>query len=173
MTEVSTDGAVGQEAAKQPEAGQAAAGAVAGAGGLTSSQVTAMGLICSGVSVAEAARTAGVSRGMIYRWIKHDPVFRAAYNEWAEELEEVGRARVTAMTEKATAALMKGLEAGDSRLALQLLSKLGMVGPSGQRSTDVEEIKRRTKMEERKRQLTLEKEERKVEMEVELGGMMG
>src|SRR5271170_102952 len=56
--------------------------------GLGPKQQAALELICSGQTLAEAARVTGVARSTLYRWVKQDPVFRAAYNQWQDEMDE-------------------------------------------------------------------------------------
>jgi hypothetical protein len=144
---------------------------------LGAAQRAALELIFAGKSVAETAREAGVNRRTIHRWIKNDPVFAAAYNEWREEIEENCAARLAAMADKAAAAIEKALEAGDARSALQLLKGLGVLRPREKAATDAAEVEKRMKMETRKRKLELESEERDMErddrMSRELGGMFG
>jgi hypothetical protein len=131
---------------------------------LGAEQRAALELLCGGKSVAEAARTAGVARLTIYRWLKNDAVFRAAYHEWHEELGESCRSRLAAMTDKAATAVEKALEAGDARAAMQLLKGLGMMKPSKRLETDPEVIRRRMAVEARRKQSKLEEAERGVEL---------
>ena len=55
---------------------------------LEEKQEAALDLLRMGITVAETARTTGVSRGTIYHWLRHDPVFGAAYNRWHDEMEK-------------------------------------------------------------------------------------
>jgi transposase-like protein len=102
-------------------------GGTLAADNLAAHQQATLELLVTGKSIAETARSAGVSRMTIHRWLKHDPVFRAAYNQWHEQLRESCRSRLQAMTDKAADALEKALEAGDARSALQLLKGMGMI----------------------------------------------
>ena len=90
-------------------------------------QQTALELLVGGKAVAETARQVGVSRSTVFRWLKNDPVFRAAYNQWQEEIQSSCQSRLMTMTDKAADALEKSLEGGDGRLALQLLKGMGMI----------------------------------------------
>jgi hypothetical protein len=114
-------------------------------------QRTALELLLEGKSVAETARSAGVARATVFRWLKDDPAFKAAYNLWHEEMEESCRSRLLMLTDKAAGALEKALEAGDAKAALQLLKGLGLIKPSGPRITDVEELKARQRIENKRR----------------------
>jgi len=123
---------------------------------LEEKQEAALDLLRMGITVAETARTTGVSRRTIYNWLRHDPVFGAAYNRWHDEMEKGAQSRLLMMTEKAMDAVEKALEAGDARAGLQLLKGMGMfrervVGP-----TDAEELRRRNEMERQDRKLALE-----------------
>ena len=123
---------------------------------LEEKQQAALDLLRIGNSVAETARTTGITRQTIYNWLRHDPVFGAAYNQWHDEMEKSAQSRLLMMTEKAMDAVEKALEAGDARAGLQLLKGMGMfrervVGP-----TDAEELRRRNEMERQDRKLALE-----------------
>jgi predicted DNA-binding protein YlxM (UPF0122 family) len=122
---------------------------------LTGEQRTAMELLLAGKSLAETARTAGVSRNAVYRWLKNDAAFKAIYNEWHEAMKESCRSRLKMMLDKATSAVEKALEAGDARSALALLKGMGMIEKEGERSTEVDEVAREnaTKNKQRKTKL--------------------
>ncbi len=121
-------------------------------------QQTALESLLTGKSIAETARSAGVSRMTIWRWMKHDPAFRAAYNQWHDQLQESCRSRLHALTDKATDALEKALEAGDARTALQLLKGLGMIKERPAGPTDPEEIEKTLAIEEKRRELKFRRE---------------
>lgn len=84
-------------------------------GRLAADQQNAMELLVMGKTIAETARSAGVSRTTIYHWLRNDPVFQAAYNQWHDQLEEGCRSRLLTLTDKATDAIEKALENGDAR----------------------------------------------------------
>ena len=65
--------------------------------------------------------------------------------------------------DKASDALEKGFEAGNARLALQFLTKMGMVGPVNIGETDAEENKHAMEMEERKRKIARRQEMEKLD----------
>ena len=116
-------------------------------GRLAVDQQAAMELLVTGKTIAETARSAGVSRTTIYHWLRHDPVFRAAYNQWHDQLEEGCRSRLMTLTDKATDAIEKALENGDARAALQLLKGMGMIRHKIVGPTDAEEIRMRDEIE--------------------------
>jgi hypothetical protein len=121
-------------------------------------QQTALELLLTGKSIAETARSAGVSRVAIYRWLKHDAAFQAAYNQWHDQLQESCRSRLQALTDKATDALEKALEAGDARAALQLLKGMGMIKERMPGPTEPEEVEKVLAMDEKRRELKLRRE---------------
>lgn len=121
-------------------------------------QQTALELLLTGKSIAETARSAGVSRVAIYRWLKHDAAFQAAYNQWHDQLQESCRSRLQTLTDKATDALEKALEAGDARAALQLLKGMGMIKERPPGPTDPEEIEKTLAMEKKRQELRLRRE---------------
>jgi len=123
-------------------------------------QRAALDLLLMGKSVIESAKSAGVARATVYRWIKNDPVFRAAYNEWHDQLRESSRSRLLALTDKAADAVEKALEAGDARTALQLLKGMGMLREVSPGPTDPAEVKRTLDLQKKRRKTLLEREER-------------
>src|SRR5271169_985666 len=57
--------------------------------------------LATGASMTETSRRTGVSRVTLYRWLKEDPEFRAAYNEWENSVQQNGRKRLIALADKA------------------------------------------------------------------------
>ncbi|MGD0462009.1 MAG: helix-turn-helix domain-containing protein [Tepidisphaeraceae bacterium] len=128
-------------------------------------QQTALELLLTGKSIAETARTAGVSRTTIYQWMRNDPVFQAAYNEWHDQLREGSRSRLLLLTEKATDAVEKALEAGDAKMGLQLLKGMGMLRDLPPGPTDPAEVKRMGELQKRRHKSEMERAERLVKAE--------
>jgi predicted DNA-binding protein YlxM (UPF0122 family) len=162
--------------------GGAAVGVGAGAGNggavvprfgsaLSDDQRAAMELLLSGKSVAESARTTGVSRATIYNWLKRDADFLACYNQWKDEIRESCQGRLMRLTEKATTAVQKAVEAGNARIAMDLLKGMGMVRPAKLGATDAEEVKKRLELKERRKVLRLEKAERRVSSDEDFAGL--
>jgi hypothetical protein len=99
--------------------------------GLTGVQLAALGAIREGSSFQDAAQTAGVNRTTVYRWIKADPDFRAAYNCWQEELRESARARLLKISEKAVSVVEKSLDFHNGeKVAVAILRDLGLLKSS-------------------------------------------
>jgi hypothetical protein len=139
---------------------------------LAAPQQAALDLLCTGASVVDTARAAGVCRTTIYQWLRKDPVFSAAYNQWQDEMDESCRAHLTTLQAKATKALEKALEKGDARAALQLLKGTGIISRPRRRITDPAELKRKNDLDAQKRQNKLEKAERRVVLDREVDRMM-
>jgi hypothetical protein len=128
-------------------------------------QLRAMALLSAGKSIAESAETVGINRTTIYRWLNHDPAFKAAYNQWQDHLQRTCHSQLLMMTEKATAAVYKALEAGDAKSALQLLKGLGILRPQKPGPTDPEEVRREMALEKKQRLLSLKKAESQTAMD--------
>jgi AcrR family transcriptional regulator len=135
-------------------------------------QRAALELLAVGKSVTEAARTAGVSRGMVYYWLKTDAKFKAIYNQWREESEESTRSRMLAVLDKAAGALEKSFEAGDGRTALQFLKGMGMTRPPEKRETDAEEIPRKDEVAKEHKKLAAKRDRAKL-MEADFAAEFG
>ncbi len=64
---------------------------------LSHPQRRALELLTRGRSIRSAASEAGVGRTTLYRWLRDDPQFIAAYNLWNDELIESARARLASL----------------------------------------------------------------------------
>ena len=141
-------------------------------GRLAADQQNAMELLVMGKTIAETARSAGVSRTTIYHWLRNDPVFQAAYNQWHDQLEEGCRSRLLTLTDKATDAIEKALENGDARAALQLLKGMGMIRHKIVGPTDAEEIRKKSEIERERRKIALKRDRASLYTE-DLGAEIG
>jgi predicted DNA-binding protein YlxM (UPF0122 family) len=126
---------------------------------LSGEQRTALEMLVGGKSLAETARTAGVARSTIYEWLKKDAGFRAAYNQWHEMMKESCRSRLKMMLDKATSAVEKALDAGDSKAAIALLKGMGMIEKEQERSTDARDVARENSTKVRRKRAKLIGEE--------------
>ena len=103
---------------------------------LPARQKTALQLLCSGVSVASAARAMLLDR-TIHRWLRSDPAFQAAFNQWHNEVDECCRARLSLlMTEAQFGAALQfpamRLNAGElAQLAPGMVLRLPLARHSG------------------------------------------
>ena len=96
---------------------------------LSVAQHAAIAAITGGNSITDAAAAAGVSRVTVYSWIRHDPVFRAAYNAWRQELQESARSRLLKTLDQAVTVIAKAVDNGDTRTAVTVLTKFGVMAP--------------------------------------------
>jgi transposase-like protein len=122
---------------------------------LGADQRAALESLLVGKSITETARSVGISRTTLYDWMRSDPTFRAAYNKWHDSLRESCQSRLLNLTDKATDAVEKALEAGDARTALQLLKGMGLIGERKIGPTDAEEIRATMELEQQRRNLDL------------------
>ena len=98
-----------------------------------------------------AARTAGVTRKTLYRWLHHDARFQAAYNAWQLDALTSARARLLAMTDDALNTLAARIKT-DGRLAFSLLKSLGTLDRPTPGSTDPEEVSQCMEIERREKE---------------------
>jgi hypothetical protein len=119
--------------------------------------------LVAGKSMSEASRLTGIPRITIYRWLKTDPAFQAAFNEWHEQMENSVRARLMAMTDVAAEAVQKSLENGDARTAMQLLIRMGLFKEKPPGPTDADEVAQRMEMDKKLRGKKLNKAKMDVE----------
>jgi AcrR family transcriptional regulator len=148
---------------------------------LDQEQTSALEELVGGKSVTESAKTAGVSRATLYRWLKTDAVFRAAYNQWHEQLEQSARSRLLVLSGVATETVREAMLKGDAKVAMQLLEKLGLIRPSGTILTETDEVQQRATLDTKKKRMDMEAEDRKLDRDVKwdrveekiLDGMMG
>jgi hypothetical protein len=125
-------------------------------------QQVAIEQLVAGKSLVASATSAGVSRLTLYRWLKSDPVFTAAYNAWQREMLETAKARLVALTDGAVTAVGEAMVKGDAKTAMTLLKSLGLLQPVKPGPTELDEVKWEQGQEERK------KKSRKFEEEMRL-----
>ncbi len=66
---------------------------------LSPAQARAIEMLASGHTVATAAEAVGVGRTTIYRWLKGDAAFVAAFNAWQQDMLDTARGRLLALTD--------------------------------------------------------------------------
>jgi AcrR family transcriptional regulator len=148
---------------------------------LAGNQMTVLDLLRLGKSVADTARAAGISRMTIYRWLKDDAHFRAAYNQWMDEMAMSCRSRMMMMTEKALATIERAIDGGDARMAMQLLNGAGRFTPAIDADVEAADVERRRKLERKRKRIAMEKEDRGLDLDdqvsrwndAEIGQMVG
>jgi hypothetical protein len=118
----------------------AAMGMVARTDELTIAQQGAIEALRNGCSFVRAAEAAGVSRVTLYRWVRADAAFRAAYNAWQAEMADSARARLLKLTDQAVDVVEAALRRNDEKTAVQMLKDLGVLRPRRRGSTDAEVV---------------------------------
>lgn len=93
---------------------------------LTDEQQRALGMITVGVSIRDAGEQLGIHRGTIYRWLKANPYFRAAYNAWQLEQQESCRAALVKAAEEAVVRVIKSIPL-DPNLAWRVIKEMGIL----------------------------------------------
>ena len=123
--------------------------------GCTKRQITALAALAAGDGVRDAAKSSGVGRTTVYKWLREDANFRAAFNAWKEELIESGRARLLKGSDAAIRTLLKAIAAGDARAAVALLKGTGMLGAQRPGLTDPAMINREMELDRRQQRAEL------------------
>jgi hypothetical protein len=122
-------------------------------------QEQALTHLASGKSIAAAARSAGVNRRTVFRWLESDPHFAAAYNAWRKETVASGRARVLAMTDIALDTVQSAILDGNARVAVQVAKATGVMDAPKPGTTDPSRFYRRKRLRDAKWQEALAKAE--------------
>jgi hypothetical protein len=98
---------------------------------LSPSQQAALGALAGGQTLSSAAEAAGVTRMTLWRWLRSDPVFAEAYQQWKLELRASAEAQLLRVGEQAVAALARAAEAGDAKIGLAILREMGLLRSAG------------------------------------------
>lgn len=98
------------------------------AGGLSQSQEMALAALRGGQTFVRAAEEAGVTRMTLYRWLRGNAHFRAAFNAWQEEAVESARARLVKLADQAVDVVEQALRRSDEKVALRVLRSIGATG---------------------------------------------
>jgi AcrR family transcriptional regulator len=136
---------------------------------LTFDQQTALEQLVSGMSVTQAAASSDVSRATLYRWLKSDPTFRAAYNDWHNQMRKSAQSRLLAMTDTATDAIQRSMMTGDGRLAFAFLKGMGLIRDYKAGSGDPEKVKADLEWKDHRRKVVREKRRMSRVVDVSLG----
>jgi len=108
----------------------------------------------------------------VFRWLKNDPVFQAAHNQWHDQIRSSCQSRLLSLTGKAADALEKALDAGDARSALQLLKWMGMIKERVVGPTEPEEVRKKSEIDREERRIALKRDRAKLfvaDMQAEMG----
>jgi DNA-binding CsgD family transcriptional regulator len=126
---------------------------------ITPEQERALALMSNGKTAKEAAAGAGVSRATLYRWLRDDPAFVAAWNAWQRDQRQATRAQLLGMTGEAVDAVRAAVQKGDGRLALAMLKAMGLLTERSVGSEDVELVGRQLDLARREELLKVQKRE--------------
>jgi len=132
---------------------------------LTPPQQKAIRLLTSGHTLVASATAAGVNRTTLYRWLKGDAAFLAAFNAWQKDVLDTTRGRILALSDLAVNTVAKAMTRGDATIALKILGSIGAMDRIAPGSTDPDEIERVQKLERMKTKTALRQAENRAEME--------
>jgi len=93
---------------------------------LSDKQVMVLRAIADGKGIVAAAREAGVGRTTVYRW-HQDPHFQKCLRAWQSQTKESGRNIMLTLIERSARIVERALDKEDLRVALTLLTKLGVL----------------------------------------------
>jgi len=116
---------------------------------LSDTQRVAFETLRGGRSFAAAAEKAGVARMTVYRWVKSDAEFRAAYNAWRQELAESAQSRLLKLADKAVDCVEEALKVNDYGVAVTVLTKMGIMRRTGRGSIDPQVVRMQQDLEQR------------------------
>jgi hypothetical protein len=120
--------------------------------GMGETQKTAFEALRAGKAFGEAALAAGVARATVYRWLRTDPYFRAAYNAWQQELVASARARLLKLTDQAVSVVEHSLGRNDKQVAMGVLKSMGAMRGPGRGTTDPEVLALKMELEQKQQQ---------------------
>ncbi len=95
--------------------------------GLSPEQATALERLLAGATVTEAARATGRNRSTVYRWLKNDFAFQAAWNARRAEVRDSSEAGLLKLLPKAMRVLESTLDGNDVQTALAILKGCGLL----------------------------------------------
>jgi AcrR family transcriptional regulator len=136
---------------------------------LSFDQQTALEQLLSGMSVTQAAASADVARSTLYKWLKKDAAFRAAYNEWHENMLRSTKSRLVALTDTATDAVKRSLMGGDGRLGFAFLKGMGLIRDHKPGSSEPQEVKEDMEWKDHRRKARGERRRLRKAIDDELG----
>jgi hypothetical protein len=113
---------------------------------LSQKQQTALAELQRGATFKVAAEAAGVNRVTLYRWVKSDPSFRAAYNAWEQETCESARARLVLAADSAVSGIVNRLQV-DPKFAFQVLKELGIFRQRAAGQIDPQRVRQEIELE--------------------------
>ena len=107
---------------------------------LSIQQLNAIDALVSGIGVAKTAEMLSLNRHTITRWRQSNPFFIAKLNDARKERWAEAHERLRGMVDKALDVMEASIEAGDSRVAVEVLKAVNIYGsvpsPKGSTSSD-------------------------------------
>jgi hypothetical protein len=94
---------------------------------ISAQQRRAIEAILSGNTMTDAAKTAGVNRSTVWRWMNKDAEFQSALNSYKREALDQLSMRTTALASLAISAVEAALRAGDEKTGIAVLRGLGFL----------------------------------------------
>lgn len=125
---------------------------------LSDRQQRALALISDGKSIREVGETIGIDRGTVYRWIRTDAHFRAAYNAWQLEQRESCRSALLKCAEQAVARIVQSVK-HDPALAWKLVKEMGLLSKVQPIHTDPKQVEREIAIEQEEAENRLAEQE--------------
>jgi hypothetical protein len=117
-------------------------------GELSVPQQRALAVLIEGKALKEAAEGAGVNRSTLYRWIRQDAAFAAAYNAWQQEAAESARARMHASIHLAVERVIRCME-NDQDLSFKVIKEMGILKPRAAGQIDADRLRQEMALEQR------------------------
>jgi transposase-like protein len=112
-------------------------------------------MIVDGKPFGEAAKEVGVNRTTLYRWMRLDPQFRAAYNVWQMEQREGCRAALLKCGQEAVAKISKVVSI-DQDTAWKVTKEMGLFRDAPELPTDPAKVLREIEIEQIEEEDSLE-----------------
>jgi hypothetical protein len=121
--------------------------------GLTTAEALAMHCLMKGGNITAAAVAAEVTRMTIYEWLEPGRPLAVALDTWKRDLANTARTRLLLLSDVATQNVRAALMHGDTRTALKVLEKMGILDspPVGPSESEVRAQRERHKTEQSQR----------------------
>ena len=99
--------------------------------------------LAGGASIQVAAAESRVCRMTVYRWMRDDPDFIAAYNCWKQEVVESAHCRLLELLDEAVDTLQEAVRKGDVKVALAVVRTTGGLRRPPRKSIEALQIRRK------------------------------
>lgn len=119
---------------------------------LSAEKQQAIELLASGKSISATAKKIGAHRATVFRWLRDDAEFIAAYNTQVAELHACVEMRIASLADRAFENFSAAVHAGDLKASTDVLKSIGTFAPRSIGPQDVETIRRLKEFEAREKQ---------------------